>query len=110
MISLRQRTISLVAVFLASPSGSLSFRFSSVSGQLALAGAKGDRIGNLQEERDQLNAKLNSADMASTGRWRRADRPDTQRSFGARGPSRVSSTPMSMRSRESVSAAGAGFA
>ncbi|HMS77126.1 copper transporter [Gordonia sp. (in: high G+C Gram-positive bacteria)] len=62
MISLRQHAISLVAVFLALALG-LFLGSGFVGDQVnSLTGAKRDRIGDLQEERDQLNAKLNSAD------------------------------------------------
>lgn len=62
MISLRQHAISLVAVFLALALG-LFLGSGFVGDQVnSLTGTKRDRIGDLEDERDQLNEKLNSAD------------------------------------------------
>ena len=62
MISLRQHAISLVAVFLALALG--LFLGSGFVGDRvnSLTGTTRDRIGDLEDERDQLNEKLNSAD------------------------------------------------
>lgn len=61
MISLRQHAISLVAVFLALALG--LFLGSGFVGDRvnSMTGTSRDRIGDLEEQRDDLNAKLNAA-------------------------------------------------
>lgn len=71
MISVRQHAISLAAVFLALAVG-LFIGSGFVGDRMnSLTGTSRDRIGALQDERDQLNDQLNSAnsfDTAITGR------------------------------------------
>ncbi len=71
MISLRQHAISLVAVFLALALG--LFLGSGFVGDRvnSMTGTSRDRIGDLESERDDLNAKLNASnsfDLAITPR------------------------------------------